>query len=111
MPTRPTYFRSRFQPAPTPERRAVSSQRGYDAAWRRLRLSFIKEHPLCQVCESRGRTTPATCVDHRVPITVDPSRRLDATNLRSCCTDCHGEITARFKTTGINEPWPDRSAA
>lgn len=42
-------------------------------------------------------------VDHRVPISVDPSRRLDPTNLRSCCDHCHQKVTANFRVNGVNE--------
>ncbi|MBC7819089.1 MAG: HNH endonuclease [Planctomycetaceae bacterium] len=103
-------FRNRFAPTRVTDNRPPSSQRGYDADWRRLRSEHLTENPLCAICLSRGATTPATCVDHRVPITVDPSRRLDRSNLRSCCDPHHQEITARFKREGINEPEPVKLA-
>jgi 5-methylcytosine-specific restriction protein A len=49
---------------------------------------------LCQDCLAQKRLTPATEVHHEVPIDVDPSRRLDLTNLRSLCKPCHSAITA-----------------
>jgi len=106
MPTKPPTFVNRFAPTRSVELRPPSSVRGYTSDWRRARQEQLTRFPLCFLCESRGRLTPATCVDHKVPVSVDPSRRLDPSNFRSCCTDCHGEITARFKREGINEPEP-----
>ena len=48
--------------------------------------------------------TAATLVDHQVPIAIDPSKRLDPDNLRSLCSDCHAEVTGRWRSVGINEP-------
>lgn len=104
MPTRPQFHKPRFSPPKHDATRGTSTERGYDATWRRARDHHLREHPLCAVCESRGRTTAAVLVDHIVPIAVDPSRRLDPTNFRSCCTACHAAITGNFKRTGINEP-------
>ena len=100
MPTKPQTFRPRFSaPAASSDVvRGTSTSRGYDADWRRLRRQHLTAFPLCHHCENY-----ATCVDHRVPIEVDPTRRLDPTNLRSCCTDCHNAITANYRTTGVNE--------
>lgn len=97
MPTRPAFHRPKFQPARSEERPSAYA-RGYDRAWQRLRDAHLIENPFCFACGEF-----ATCVDHRVPIVVDPSRRLDPTNLRSACTDCHASITTNFKLTGRNE--------
>lgn len=86
------------------EHRPPSSRRGYDADWRKLRDFHLANNPLCAVCASRGRTTAAVCVDHVLPVAVNPSRRLDPTNLRSCCRSCHDDITQNYVKTGINEP-------
>ena len=32
--------------------------------WRKLRLAHLMQHPLCEMCESKGRTTLASCVHH-----------------------------------------------
>jgi 5-methylcytosine-specific restriction endonuclease McrA len=55
------------------------------------------------MCEAEGVTRAGNVVDHITPIVVDASRRLDATNLRTLCTDHHAQVTTRFKMTGVNE--------
>jgi hypothetical protein len=104
MPTKPAYHRPRNQPARREERQS-SHARGYDRAWQRLRDAFLIENPFCFACDAF-----AVLVDHKTPIVVDPSRRLDPLNLRSCCTDCHAAITANFRMTGVNEMPPPRPA-
>jgi 5-methylcytosine-specific restriction protein A len=69
--------------------RGSSHARGYDRGWARVRNQHIKAHPLCCMCEREGRIVEATVVDHIVPIAVDPSRRLDPTNLQSLDDQCH----------------------
>lgn len=103
MPTRPAYHRNKHQPKPDAGR-PNSSARGYDRAWQRARDHHLAQHPLCEVCLSRGRTTAATLVDHRIPVAVDPTKRLDPANFRSCCVSCHGEITGNYRKTGVNDP-------
>jgi 5-methylcytosine-specific restriction enzyme A len=64
----------------------------YRGGWRKLRDAYIREHPTCQW---PGCGAQADEVDHVVPVRVDPSRRLDASNLRSLCLHHHRSITAR----------------
>lgn len=88
--------------APSPDRmiqpddwRIPASERGYDAAWRRVRNAYLAAHPLCEACLPAGRYTTAVDVDHIVPIAADPARRLDAANLQALCRSCHNAKTAR----------------
>jgi len=46
------------------EHRGTSSQRGYDARWRRAREAFLAANPLCSWAERHGRTEAAAIVDH-----------------------------------------------
>ena len=75
--------------------RGTSTDRGYDATWSRLRRMHLNEHPYCARCWSKGRTVEADMVDHVVPISVDPSRRLDPDNLQSLCWPCHNRDKQR----------------
>ncbi|WP_395543262.1 HNH endonuclease [Neotabrizicola sp. sgz301269] len=69
-------------------------QRGYDAAWGRLRLTILaRDNHLCQLCLEAGRVTPARTVDHRVPKAQGGTDEPD--NLRSICDDHHAAKTTR----------------
>lgn len=74
--------------------RGTAAQRGYDATWRRLRLTVLAEEPLCRLCRAAGKLTPAAEVDHVVPIAERPDLRLDRENLRPLCKPCHSRVTA-----------------
>jgi 5-methylcytosine-specific restriction endonuclease McrA len=76
------------------------------APWRRLRLAFIWENPLCKHCDAKGIITPASEVDHIQPINPnDPydtkngkyGKPLDRDNLQALCKACHTKKTAATK--------------
>ncbi len=75
--------------------RPSAARRGYDAAWRRARLSFLAEHPLCETCRGAGRLEPATVVDHVVPHRGDRVLFWDVGNWAASCKRCHDAKTAR----------------
>ena len=78
-----------------------AAARGYDAAWRRVRLLVLAEQPLCRRCAEAGRTTVATEVHHVHGFTGrDDPARLDPANLEPICTPCHRAETARTATFG-----------
>lgn len=95
MPRRAPLFRPGGQPtvkerkAQADRNRGTSTQRGYDAVWRRLRLMHLRANPLCVFCRAKGLTVLATVGDHIVAIEDDPSRRLDPENIQSLCKPCH----------------------
>jgi len=66
-----------------------TSSRGYDHRWRKLSEHYRVRNPLCEDCDAKGMTTPATEVHHIVSIQEDPSKRLDINNLVALCTRCH----------------------
>lgn len=74
--------------------RGTSTQRGYDARWRRYRAAYLAEHPLCAQCERDGKLTPATVVDHIVPHRGDYSLFWDPGNHQPLCKPCHDRKTA-----------------
>jgi 5-methylcytosine-specific restriction protein A len=73
-----------------------AAARGYDAAWRRVRLVVLNAEPLCRFCTAEGRVTAATDVDHIKAFhgLADPLR-LALGNLRPLCRPCHMQRTAR----------------
>jgi 5-methylcytosine-specific restriction enzyme A len=102
MPFRPPIHRphGKRPSATILEFRGTAAQRGYDAHWRRLRALYLQRNPLCVVCESDGRCTPATVVDHIKPIAEEPELRLVESNLRSLCKHHHDQHTARTRGWG-----------
>ena len=73
--------------------------------WRKMRTSYIKEHPICEECLNKGKVTPATDVHHiKSPFNsgdINYTLLLDYNNLKSLCQECHGNIHAnqQGKTT------------
>ena len=82
------------------QRNGTAYQRGYDAAWRRLRDRFLASHPFCvgMVDDGQGGQRrcgePATIADHKRSFRDRPDLRLDPTNLQPLCHHCSGVKTA-----------------
>lgn len=76
------------------EDRPNSYQRGYTKAWQRYRLQFLAEHPLCKRCLRKGRSVPATDVDHIKPHRGNEVLFWDARNHQALCKSCHSRKTA-----------------
>ena len=92
----PTHTRQQEQ------QRGSSTQRGYDARWRRYSEVFRSRYPYCGMappgapltrdsrCVQQHRVRRAEVVDHIIPIrgAHDP-RFYDATNHQALCQRCH----------------------
>lgn len=74
--------------------RGSSSSRGYDATWRRLRMAFLADNPLCFDCFPH-RFTVATEVHHVRKVADAPELRLEPENLMALCKACHSVRTAK----------------
>lgn len=72
--------------------RGNAHRRGYGRRWRKLRDAYLAEHPLCEICESKGRLVAATLVDHIQPIRLGGED--EWRNLQSLCASCHAKKTA-----------------
>ena len=101
MPTRPPVHRPSYLPPAGQRQRAAerdrgsAASRGYGSDWRRVRALVLAEEPLCRFCLERGLYVPAEHVDHIVPFAGAPELRLDRTNLRPLCEQCHQARTSR----------------
>lgn len=66
--------------------------------WRKLRIIYLKNNPLCEKCKENNILTLATLVHHRNEIsngkTILDKKLLgyDYTNLMALCSDCHIKI-------------------
>lgn len=83
------------------EKRESSYRRGYDTTWERARKMHLAEHPLCVDCEAAKKIRIASVVHHIKPVDDYPELRLDPTNFRSLCRDCH-EIEHGRKAGKLN---------
>jgi 5-methylcytosine-specific restriction enzyme A len=61
--------------------RGTAAQRGYDAAWRRLRLAILARDPICR--DESGCLELSTEVDHILPKALGGTNELS--NLRGMC--------------------------
>lgn len=63
--------------------------------WRKLRDTYIKEHPLCEDCLNEGKVVPAEDVHHiRSPFQNGECNKallLDYNNLMALCKQCHNK--------------------
>ena len=68
----------------------TTKERGYDSAYRRYRLWFLRANPLCTDC---GKS--ANEVHHVRKISVAPELRLVPGNCMALCKSCHVIRTQR----------------
>ena len=73
--------------------RGGADARGYNAKWKSARLCYLRRHPLCVLCQRKGRLTPATVVDHIVPHRGDEELFWDNKNWQPLCKSCHDKKT------------------
>jgi 5-methylcytosine-specific restriction endonuclease McrA len=63
----------------------------YGWAWDQMSRRIRQERPLCEHCKEQGKTSATTCVHHIVPVSENPGRLLDETNVVALCEECHKE--------------------
>ena len=76
------------------DKRESAYKRGYDNAWRVIRIQHLQNHPLCFDCLKNGRYTPSEEVHHIIKLRDRPDLRDDPNNLMSLCKSCHSRRTA-----------------
>ncbi len=74
--------------------RGSAASRGYDAAWKKFRLGFLRSNPLCGDCSKAGFLTPATEVHHIRKLREHPEFRLIGSQVMALCRRCHSTRTA-----------------
>ncbi len=73
----------------------TAAERGYGHRWRKARASFLREHPLCVMCQAEGLTVAATVVDHIKPHRGNQSLLWDSSNWQPLCTTHHSRDKQR----------------
>ena len=74
--------------------RGSSAKRGYDGRWRKFRLWFLADHPLCQDC-GEDHPSAATEVHHVKKVREFPELQFFEDNCMALCHDCHSRWTLR----------------
>lgn len=69
--------------------RGKTAARGYGGRWQRERLAYLRQYPLCIMCQANGRVTAASIVDHIIPHKGDPVLMWDWNNWQPLCKPHH----------------------
>lgn len=72
----------------------------YGERWKRARIMWLQDHPLCAECHRRGRVSAATVVDHIVPHRGDSVLFWRRSNWQSLCKHCHDSWKQRVEKSG-----------
>src|SRR5688572_11599751 len=65
------------------------------------RATWFRYHPLCVLCETKGRVSAAIELDHVIPLSK--GGRDDESNIQGLCIDCHEEKTRSERAGGEAE--------
>ena len=90
------------------KQRGSASERGYGHKWRKERLAYLVQNPLCVKCKQNGHVVAAKVVDHIVPhklsdaIASGNKERIAKayqlfwrrSNWQALCIVCHNRKTA-----------------
>lgn len=82
------------------EDKKSSSERGYSSRWQKGRLTYLREHPFCVMCEQEGRAEAAVVVDHIIPHKGDQQLFWDKGNWQSLCKRHHDSDKQRMEKSG-----------
>lgn len=85
-------------------RRDPETRKRYGRCWKRIRDSYVKAHPFCEICYVKGVLVPVEEVHHKKPLSEGGTH--DRENLIALCKPCHSRIHAgdgRFSRKGQGE--------
>ena len=79
----------------------------YDSVrWRKARIWFLNNNPLCVMCKAMGKEVAAIVVDHKIPHKGDEELFWSVDNWQSICKPCH-DSAKRIKDIGGVAPGCD----
>lgn len=67
-------------------------RRRYGRAWKRIRDSYVAQHPFCEQCYDKGVLVETEEVHHKKPLSQGGTH--DRSNLIALCKECHARIHA-----------------
>ena len=102
MPTKPSVFVSPWKHKTQDQRteEARERQKLYGSQWRKQRVYFLQRNPLCVMCQSEGKVTQATVVDHIEPHKGDERLFWDINNWQSLCKRHHDSDKRKMELRG-----------
>lgn len=78
--------------------RGSRHERGYDADWTKLAADYKKSvKGRCEECARRGYLAVCDVIDHMIPVSDAPERRLDRANLDALCHAHHNGLKRRVE--------------
>ena len=83
----------------------------YDYRWQQARAQFLRDHPLCALCEARGIVEAATVVDHVIPHKGDPVLFWNQANWQSLSKRCHDSRKQMLESGDKVPPHPSWGGA
>lgn len=75
-------------------KRNKGTNKRYGRAWKRIRDSYVKEHPFCEMCFKQGIVVKVDEVHHKLPLSNGGTH--DRSNLISLCRSCHAKEHERL---------------
>ena len=78
-------------------------RRRYGRAWKRIRDTYVEQHPVCERCQADGRLVPTQEVHHKKPLSEGGTHSRD--NLIALCKSCHAKIHAEHGDRWHNHWW------
>ncbi|CQJ05243.1 HNH endonuclease [Yersinia bercovieri] len=92
----------------------MKEPRVYGSRWAKARAAFLRDNPLCVMCQQQGRIEAATVVDHIAPhrlkealmsgnvVQIAKAQKLfwDRKNWQSLCTPHHSSTKQRQEKSG-----------
>lgn len=89
-----------------PESAAEARELRKTAKYQRMRLAFLKNNPLCEVCKAAGIIRVAQELDHVEPVKDAPARFWDVSNFAAICR-AHHELKSAAENSDES---PERAA-
>ena len=67
----------------------------YNSRWRKVRIQYLRQNPLCVMCKKDGVLKAATEVDHIEPHKGDAQKFWNQDNWQGLCKQCHSAKSQR----------------